>query len=59
MLVGEFDLYCGRVSPAGSLELGNYHLASGEHEIRFTVSGKSAASTGHNFGVDTIDLLDE
>lgn len=54
-----FDLYCGRVSPAGSLELGNRDLALGEHRVRFTVDGKNAASTGHLFGVDAIDLLDE
>jgi len=56
---GEFDLYCGRVSPSGSLELGNHKLAAGQHHLRFTVAGKNAASTGHLFGVDAIDLLDE
>jgi hypothetical protein len=56
---GEFDLYCGRVSPSGSLELGNHELASGPHEIRFAAAGKNRASQGHAFGVDAIDLLDE
>jgi hypothetical protein len=56
---GEFDLYSGRVSPSGSLELGTDFLAAGEHRLRFTVAGKNAGSTGHFFGVDAIDLLDE
>jgi len=56
---GAFDLYCGRVSPSGSLELGNHVLAAGQHHLRFTVAGKNAASTGHFFGIDAIDLLDE
>jgi hypothetical protein len=56
---GEFDLYCGRVSPSGSLELGNHQLAAGQHHLRFTVAGKNPSSTGHLFGVDAIDLLDE
>jgi hypothetical protein len=55
---GTFDLCCGRVSPAGSLELGRHQLAAGQHRIRFTVVGKCAASTGYRFGVDAIDLLD-
>jgi hypothetical protein len=54
-----FDLYCGRVSPSGSLELGTHQLAAGEHEIRIAVTGKNAASTGHSFGIDAIDLLDD
>jgi hypothetical protein len=54
-----FDLYCGRVSPSGSLELGNHELSAGQHQLRFTVVGKNAASAGHAFGVDAIDLLDE
>ena len=53
-----FDLYCGRVSPSGSLELGTHQLSAGEHEIRFAVTDKNAASTGHSFGIDAIDLLD-
>jgi hypothetical protein len=56
---GEFDLYCGRVSPSGSLELGNHQLTAGQHRLRFTVAGKNVASTGYLFGVDAIDLLDE
>ncbi|HWY88431.1 MAG TPA: hypothetical protein VNX28_17095 [Gemmataceae bacterium] len=54
---GEFDLYSGRVCPAGSLELGTHSMATGTHRIRFTVSGKEATSTGYSFGVDAIDLL--
>jgi hypothetical protein len=33
---GKFDLHCGRVSPSGSLELGNHELAAGQHHLRFT-----------------------
>ena len=52
-----FDLYCGRVSPSGSLELGNFTFAAGQHRIRFVSSGKNAASAGHFFGLDAVDLL--
>jgi hypothetical protein len=52
-----FDLYCGRVSPSGTLELGTHELAAGRHAIRFHVEGKNAASTGFFFGIDTVDLL--
>jgi hypothetical protein len=58
-VAGEFDLFCGRVSPSGSLELGNHELAAGQHHVRFTVAGKNPASTGYSFGVDAVDLLDE
>jgi len=52
-----FDLYCGRVSPSGTLELGTHELAAGGHPIRFQVEGKNAASTNYFFGIDTVDLL--
>ncbi len=52
-----FDLYSGRVCPAGSLELGEFTLESGEHRLQIESVGKSAASTGYSFGIDTIDLL--
>jgi hypothetical protein len=55
----DFDLYSGRVSPSGSLELGNHRLAAGRHRLRVTAIGKHAASAGYYFGVDVIDLLDE
>jgi hypothetical protein len=54
---GDFDLYSGRVSPSGSLELGKHTLEAGEHRIRFTVAGKHPGSTGYLFAVDAIDLL--
>jgi hypothetical protein len=54
---GEFDLYSGRVCPAGSLELGTHFLAAGEHRIRFTSVGKDGASGGFSFGIDAVDLL--
>jgi hypothetical protein len=52
-----FDLYCERVTPSGSLELGTHQLAAGRHTLRFTVVGKSEASTNYYFGIDAIDLL--
>jgi mono/diheme cytochrome c family protein len=52
----EFDLYCGRVSPAGSLELGTHELAAGQHRLRFTAVDKNRTSTGYYFGLDAIDL---
>jgi len=53
----DFDLYSGRVSPSGSLELGTLDLAAGQHRLRFAVVGKNAASTGFCFGIDAIDIL--
>lgn len=53
----EFDLYSGRVCPAGSLELGNLQLDAGTHTLRFESVGKSDASDGFAFGIDAIDLL--
>ncbi len=52
-----FDLYSGRVSPSGSLELGTHELTAGSHLLRFTIVGKNRASAGYFFGVDAIDLL--
>ncbi len=52
-----FDLYSGRVCPAGSLELGQHNLAIGKHRLRCTVVGKNPASSDFRFGLDAIDLL--
>jgi len=52
-----FDLYAGRVCPAGSLELGTDDLAAGQHRLRFTAERKNAASTNFFFGLDAFDLL--
>ena len=52
-----FDLYAGRVCPAGSLELGTFDLAAGQHRLRFTAERKNAASTNFFFGLDAFDLL--
>jgi len=52
-----YDLYSGRVSPAGSLELGVHEFAAGRHTLRFTVVGKNLAAGNYYFGLDTIDLL--
>lgn len=53
----EFDLYSGRVSPSGSLELGAHNLKAGKHRLRIAVGGKNASSAGYSFGLDAIDLL--
>ena len=52
-----FDLYCGRVSPSGSLELGNFEMAAGRHRLRVVAGDKNATSEGFKFGLDAIDLL--
>jgi len=53
----DFDLYSGRVSPAGSLELGTHEFAAGQHRLRFTAVGKNGTATGYFFGLDAIDLI--
>jgi hypothetical protein len=53
----QFDLYCGRVSPSGTLELGTHAFTAGRHRIRFHNVGKNTASAGYSFGIDAIDLL--
>jgi hypothetical protein len=52
-----FDLYSGRISPSGSLELGTVELTPGRHRLRVVSEGKNTASDGFMFGLDTIDLL--
>ncbi len=56
-LESTFDLYSGRVCPAGSLELGEFTLESGTHRLRVESVEKSEASNGYSFGVDALDLL--
>ena len=53
----DFDLYSGRVSPSGSLELGIHELSAGPHRVRFQAVGKNAGSTNFFFGIDAVDLL--
>jgi hypothetical protein len=52
-----YGLYCGRVLPSGTLELGVHDFTAGRHRIRFGNAGKNAASAGYSFGIDAIDLL--
>ena len=47
-LPSEFEFYCSRVPPAGSLELGTHHLISGSHRLRCTAVGKNRASTNYS-----------
>ena len=56
-LAPEFDLYCGRISPAGSLELGTHDFAAGLHRLRITSVGKNSASSNYFFGIDAVDLI--
>jgi hypothetical protein len=53
----EFDLYCGQVAPAGSLELGTHEFTAGPHRLRVAAIGKNAASTNFHFGLDAVDLI--
>ena len=53
----EFDLYAGRVCPAGSLELGIHDLSAGNHRLRVTAVGKNAAAKNYSFGLDAVDLI--
>jgi len=52
-----FDLYAGRICPAGSLELGAFEMQAGRHRLRVTAVGKNPASHGFAFGLDAVDLL--
>jgi hypothetical protein len=52
-----FDLYSGRICPAGSLELGTFDLSAGEHRLLFTAVGKNAGSKDYYFGIDAVDLF--
>ena len=56
-LAAEFNLYSGRVCPAGSLELGTLEMSAGPHRLRVTAAGKNTASQGFAFGLDAVDLL--
>lgn len=57
VLTPDFDLYAGRVCPAGSLEIGERELTASKHSLRFAIVGKNAASKNYCFGIDAIDLL--
>jgi len=53
----QFDLYSGRVCPAGSLELGEHEFSAGRHRLRVKTVGKNEVSKGFCFGLDVVDLL--
>jgi hypothetical protein len=55
----EIDLYSGRVSPSGGIELATLDLTAGAHCLQVTVVGRHPSSGGHAFGLDAIDLLAE
>lgn len=54
---GTHDLYSGRVSPTGYLDLGAHLFSEGPHELRIESIGKNGFSSGYDFGIDTVDLL--
>ncbi len=54
---GKHDLFSGRVSPAGRIELGECALMAGHHELTVTAVGKSPHSRGTSFGLDAVELL--
>jgi hypothetical protein len=51
------DLYAGRVCPAGSLELGEFHFQAGRHRLRITAVDKNVRSKNYFFGLDAVDLM--
>ena len=52
-----FDLYAGRVCPAGSLELGEFRLQAGRHRLRIAAADKNVRSANYFFGLDAVDLM--
>jgi hypothetical protein len=55
----QVDLYSGRVSPSGEIELGTYALEKGSHRLRVASTGKNGASTGFSFGLDALERIEE
>jgi hypothetical protein len=53
----DFDLYSGRVCPAGSLELGDHELTAGKHRLHIKAVGKNEVSSNFYFGLDAVDVL--
>jgi len=49
-----FDAYSPIVTRAKDVALGSILLDNGEHEFRFEVVGKNAASSGYKIGIDTV-----
>ena len=50
------DLYAPMVLPSGAIPLGSATLEEGIHRLTFTSVGKSNASLGYRFGIDSIEL---
>lgn len=53
----DFDLYSGRVSPSGALELGAFDFSARKYVLHFTSIGKNHSSDDYRFGIDAIDLI--
>ncbi len=49
-----FDAYAPIQARAANVRLGSCVLAGGAHEVRFTVLGRQASSTGYKIGVDSL-----
>ena len=51
-----FDGFNRGVIPSGKVACGTLDLAAGKHQLRFEVTGKNAAATGHFLGIDCLTL---
>lgn len=56
--IGEsFDAYAPMTRPSGRISLGTVDLKAGKHTLQIEAVGKSEASTGYNFAIDCIALV--
>lgn len=51
-----FDAYNATTALSGNTSFGNIRLTSGNHTVRFQVTGKNGASSGYRLGFDQISL---
>jgi hypothetical protein len=51
------DLYSDSTALGDRVNLGRFDLGAGEHELKFTCTGKNSASKGFFFGLDLIELI--
>ena len=50
------DLYAPTITPSDVIDLGTVTLSEGVPSFKMTLSGKNAASTGNNFGLDYLQF---
>ncbi len=55
----DINLYSGRISPSGAIDLGPIDLPAGRHALRLTSVGKDPASGNVWFGIDAVELAAE